>query len=198
MTIDALRAPGGRRGAELTMTVFAVLIAAAAYGAVGLGHSEQVPIGTLTYGAGLAVLVLAAHVVIRRVAPYADPVFLPLATVLNGIGLVLIHRLDLAKADRARQLGRSVPQADAPLQLVWTALGIAACVGVLLLVRDHRLLQRYTYTAGLLGLVLLALPALLPASHSTVNGARIWIRFQGFSIQPGEIAKLALMVFFAG
>src|SRR5437763_11835941 len=77
-------------------------------------------------------------------------------------------------------------------------MGIGVFVIVLAAVRDHRQLQRYTYTAGLVGLVLLALPALLPARFSTVHGARIWIRVGGFSLQPGEFAKLALMVFFAG
>ena len=180
------------------MTLLAIAIAVIAYAAVGLGHDNHLPLGSLIYGAGLAVLVLAAHFAIRRFAPYADPVFLPLAAVLNGLGLVLIHRLDLAAIDKAHQAGRHAPQADAPLQLVWTALGIAAFVGVLVVVRDHRLLQRYTYTAGLAGLVLLALPAMLPARFSTVHGARIWIRVAGFSLQPGELAKLALMVFFAG
>jgi cell division protein FtsW (lipid II flippase) len=170
------------------MIVFAVLLAVAAYAAVGLGHNDHIPAGTIGYGAGLAVLVLAAHLAVRRFAPYADPVFLPVAAALNGLGLVLIHRLDLA----------SSKQDNAPLQLVWTMFGIAVFIGVLVVVRDHRMLQRYTYTAGLVGLVLLALPALLPARFSTVNGARIWIRVSGFSIQPGEVAKLALMVFFAG
>jgi cell division protein FtsW (lipid II flippase) len=77
-------------------------------------------------------------------------------------------------------------------------IGIVAFVVVLAIVRDHRRLQSLTYTAMAVGLGLLVLPALLPASHSTVNGARIWIRFGGFSIQPGEIAKLALEIFFAG
>jgi cell division protein FtsW (lipid II flippase) len=198
MTAPAIASPGRRRGAELTMTVLAIVVAVAAYVAVGLGHDNKFPISSLAYGAGLAVLVLAAHVAVRRYAPYADPIFLPLAAVLNGLGLVLIHRLDLSAVDRAHQAGRHLPQANAPLQLVWTTLGIAVFVGVLVAVRDHRQLQRYTYTAGLVGLVLLALPALLPARFSTVNGARIWIRFAGFSLQPGEIAKLALMVFFAG
>lgn len=198
MTAPATLIPGGRRGAELAMTVMAIFLAVAAYAAVGLGHDNSLPLGSLTYGAGLAVLVIAAHFAVRRYAPYADPVFLPLAAGLNGLGLVLIHRLDLAAVDRAHQAGRHMPQAGAPLQLVWTAVGIAAFVGVLVVVRDHRQLQRYTYTAGLIGLVLLALPGVLPGRFSTVHGARIWIRLGGFSLQPGEIAKLALMVFFAG
>ena len=124
---------------------------------------------------------------------------LPAAIALNGLGLVLIHRLDLAYAATAqsRRPG-SGRHADAPLQLVWTVIGILAFVGVLVVVSDHRRLQSLTYTAMAVGLVLLVLPALLPASHSTVNGARIWIRFGGFSFQPGELAKLALEVFFAG
>ncbi|MDX6286117.1 MAG: hypothetical protein QOG53_1602 [Frankiales bacterium] len=179
---------GDRRTTELVLIVFALLLAVAAYAAVGLGHNDRVPASLLFYGAGLAVLVVAAHFAIRRYAPYADPVFLPLAAALNGLGLVLIHRLDLASSKHD----------NAPLQLVWTMFGVAVFIGVLVVVRDHRVLQRYTYTAGLLGLVLLALPALIPARFSTVNGARIWIRVGGLSFQPGEAAKLALMVFFAG
>ncbi|MFL6239008.1 MAG: FtsW/RodA/SpoVE family cell cycle protein [Actinomycetes bacterium] len=198
MTAPTAIAPSSRRGAELVMTLLAIALAVVAYAAVGLGHNNKLPVGSLAYGAGLAALVIGAHLAVRRFAPYADPVFLPLAAALNGLGLVLIHRLDLAAADRAHQAGRHLPQADAPLQLVWTALGIAAFVAVLAVVRDHRQLQRYTYTAGLVGLVLLALPAILPAQYSTVHGARIWIRVSGFSLQPGELAKLALMVFFAG
>ena len=75
---------------------------------------------------------------------------------------------------------------------------MAAFIAVLALIREPRVLQRYTYTLGALGLVLLAIPALLPSSLSEVNGAKVWIIIGGFSIQPGEFAKLALAVFFAG
>ena len=81
--------------------------------------------------------------------------------------------------------------------MVWTCVGLALFVAVLLVVRDHRALARYAYTLAAAGLVFLALPALLPGRFSEVNGAKIWIRVAGFSIQPGEFAKLALMVFFA-
>src|SRR5207247_9317166 len=83
-------------------------------------------------------------------------------------------------------------------QVVWSTVGVAAFIAVLALVREPRMLQRYTYTFGVVGLVLLAIPALLPASLSEVNGAKVWISIGGLSVQPGEFAKLALAVFFAG
>ncbi len=185
------------RTTELVLLVFSLAIAMAAYAAVGLAHDGVVPAGMLGYGGGLALLFVAAHVVVRRVAPHADPVLLPVVTTLNGLGLAMIHRLDLAYTDRAEQLGRDAPSLAAPAQLTWTAVGIVLFVVVLLLVRDHRVLQRFTYTAMLAGLVLLLLP-LLPIIGTTINGARIWIRLAGFSFQPGELAKLVLLVFFAG
>ncbi len=185
------------RTIELVLLVFSIGISMAAYASVGLAHDGALPAGMLGYGGGLALLFGAAHVALRRLAPDADPIMLPVVTVINGLGLAVIHRLDLAYADRARQLGHDVPSAAAPAQLTWTAVGVILFIVVLLLVRDHRVLQRFTYTAMLAGLVLLVLP-LLPVIGSTINGARIWIRLAGFSFQPGELAKLALLIFFAG
>jgi cell division protein FtsW (lipid II flippase) len=185
------------RGTELVLLAFSLAIAMAAYASVGLAHDGALPAGMLGYGAGLAVLFGVAHLVIRRFAPYADPVILPAVTAINGLGLAIIHRLDLAYADRAEQFGTDVPSAAAPAQLTWTAVGIVLFVAVLLVVRDHRVLQRFTYTAMVIGLGLLLLP-LLPLIGTTINGARIWIRLLGFSFQPGELAKIALLVFFAG
>jgi cell division protein FtsW (lipid II flippase) len=192
------QSPPSRRGTELSLLVFAVLAAMAAYAVVGLNRDGRVPPGMVGYGVGYGILALAAHVAVRRFAPYADPVLLPVVTFINGLGLVLIYRLDPAIADIARNAGRSVPRAAAPVQLVWTALGIGLFVLMLWLVRDHRILQRYAYTAMAGGLFLLAIPALLPGRYSEVNGARIWIRLGGFSFQPGEFAKLVIIVFFAG
>ncbi|MDX6225728.1 MAG: hypothetical protein QOE64_2104 [Frankiales bacterium] len=189
---------GSRRSTEMWLSMFAVLLGAAAWASVGIARDEVVPASTVGFLVGMSALAAAAHLVVRRLAPYADPVLLPIVIALNGLGVVLIHRLDLASSERARQVGRAVPRGDAPLQVAWSAVGIALFVVVLLVIRDHRKLQRYTYTAMAGGLALLALPALLPARFSEVNGARIWIRLAGFSIQPGEFAKLALIVFFAG
>src|SRR3954449_13390776 len=187
-----------RRGTELTLLLFGIGLTIVAYANVGLAHSQQIPSSTIAYGAGLTALFVGAHIAVRRLAPYADPVLLPIAAVLNGLGLVLIRRLDFAAADRAKASHTAIPHGAAPLQLEWTVIGIVLFVVVLVVIRDHRRLEQYTYTAMAVALILLAIPAVLPASHSEVNGARIWIRFGGFSIQPGEIAKLALEVFFAG
>ena len=109
----------------------------------------------------------------------------------------MIRRLDFAAAERARQVGDAIPGGEAPRQLVWTAVGITAFVLLLGVVRDHTRLQRYTYTAAAAGLVLLLLPA-LPVLGRTINGARLWVRVGPFTLQPSELAKLLLIVFFAG
>ena len=178
----AVRRPR-RRGIELALIVLAVLLSVYGYCAVGLARYGALPPGAAGYGAGLGVLALLAHLAVRLRAPYADPLLLPIGVLLNGLGLVLIYRLDLeTPGDRA-----------APAQLVWSTLGVALFILVVLLLRDHRVLQRYTYVCVVAALVLLTLPILFPA----VNGARIWIRIAGFSIQPGEFAKVLLAVFFA-
>ncbi|MDH6630653.1 cell division protein FtsW (lipid II flippase) [Streptomyces sp. LBL] len=172
-----------RRGIELALIVLAVLLSVYGYCAVGLARNGTVPPGAAGYGAGLGVLALLAHCAVRLRAPCADPLPLPIAVLLNGLGLVLIYRLDLETPhDRA-----------APTQLVWSTLGVALFIVVVLLLRDHHALTRYSYRCVAAALVLLTLPILFPA----VNGARIWIRIAGFSIQPGEFAKVLLAVFFA-
>lgn len=186
-----------RRNAELGLLAFSLLVAVAAYGSVGLAVDGALPTGMLTYGAGLGVLFAVAHLALRRLAPYADPVLLPAVTLINGLGLALIYRLDRAYTLRAERSGSPVPGTDAPSQLTWTALGVVLFIGILLLIREHRRLQAYTYTAMVVGLGLLLLP-LTPFLGVEINGARIWIRALGFSFQPGEVAKLVLIVFFAG
>jgi cell division protein FtsW (lipid II flippase) len=179
----AVRLPR-RRGIEFTLIVMAVLLSVFGYCAVGYARHGTVPPGAAVYGAGLGVLALLAHLAVRLRAPYADPLLLPIAVLLNGLGLVLIYRLDLeTPGDRA-----------APVQLIWSTLGVALFIAAVLFLRDHRVLQRYTYVSVVTALGLLVLPILFPA----VNGARIWIRIAGFSIQPGEFAKVLLAVFFAG
>ncbi|MFJ9028091.1 FtsW/RodA/SpoVE family cell cycle protein [Streptomyces sp. NPDC102274] len=172
-----------RRGVELSLLVCAVLISVFGYIGVGLGRNHAVPPDAAGYGAGLGMLALLAHIAVRLRAPYADPLLLPIAVLLNGLGLVLIYRLDLeTPGDKA-----------APTQLVWSTLGVALFTAVVVFLLDHRLLQRYAYLSVATALVLMIMPICFPA----VNGAKIWIRIGGFSFQPGEFAKILLAVFFA-
>jgi cell division protein FtsW (lipid II flippase) len=191
--------PRGRREAELIMLLFAVGVVLFAYASVGLGLNGKLPSGMLTYGLAFAAMVGVAHIAVRWLAPWADPLLLPLAALLNGLGIVMIYRLQ--ESGRSGNPGTQISTmttSTTALQVVWSAVGFAAFIIVLAVVRQPRTLQRYTYTFGVIGLVLLALPAVLPASVSEINGAKVWISIGGFSLQPGEFAKLALAVFFAG
>ncbi|WP_431043305.1 FtsW/RodA/SpoVE family cell cycle protein [Streptomyces sp. P1-3] len=190
--------PPSRRNTELAMLAFAVIIPVFAYANAGLALSDELPSGLLNYGLGLGLMAAVGHIVVRRFAPYADPLLLPLATLLNGLGLVLIWRLDQSKrlAQTAHAQGHEYI-ASAPKQLMYSAIGIALFVAVLMLLKDHRRLQRYTYISMVGALVLLLLP-LVPGLGMNVFGARIWISVAGFSIQPGEFAKIVIAVFFAG
>jgi cell division protein FtsW (lipid II flippase) len=199
----AISAPRGphvptQRSAELGLLVLAMVIVTVYSAAVEYGLIGKVTAGFWVTPALLTIVFLGAHVVVRFLAPYADPVILPCVALLNGIGVSFLRRLDLGgvkAADRARYssfAGLGIRQ------LAWTLAAIIVATIALMMIRDHRSLSRYAYTLGLAGIVLVMIPAVLPASLSDVNGAKLWIRFGSFfQIQPGEFAKLALLSFFA-
>ena len=180
-----------RRGAELGLLAIAVLLGVGAYAIIGLTVTGEIPTNTRNYSLGLAALALGSHFVLRWRAPYADPVILPVAIALNGIGLAMIYRLDLATRNN------DIPDTFASRQLAWTTFGVVLACLVLVVLRDHRTLRRFTYTSMLVALGLLMLP-LVPGLGTTINGARIWVRLGSQSLQPAEFAKIALAVFFAG
>ncbi|WP_219415882.1 FtsW/RodA/SpoVE family cell cycle protein [Pseudonocardia nigra] len=185
------------RGIELVLLAFATVIVTGALVLVEANQEQELTRALLFVGLAYLALFTGAHFAVRKFAPYADPLILPCVALLNGLGLVMIHRLDLAEADRAALLGQEAPTALLSRQVAWTAIGLALFVAVLWIVRDHRTIARYAYTAGFAGIVLLALPGLLPSSISEVNGAKLWIRVGPVGIQPGEFAKILLIVFFA-
>ncbi|GAU66697.1 putative cell division protein [Streptomyces sp. NBRC 110611] len=189
-TIGTIGAPS-RRNTELALLFFAVVIPVFAYINVGLAKEESVPAGVLGYAGGLSLLAGVAHLIVRKWAPYADPLMLPIATLLNGLGLVFIWRLDQEPQITTKILGGPL----APGQLMWSTLGVALFLGVLIFLKDHRVLQRYTYISMVVALVLLIAPVFFPAKF----GARIWITIPGVgSLQPGEFAKIIIAIFFAG
>jgi len=187
-----------RRGVELALLAFAATITTGALVLVEANLEQTLTRQLLYLGAAYLAVFAVAHIVVRMFAPYSDPLILPCVALLNGLGLVLIHRIDLAQVRRATDLGDPIPTDDAPRQVWWTVIALALFVAVLVVVRDHRTLAKYGYTCGFVGLGALALPGLLPSSISEVNGAKIWLRVDGlFSIQPGEFAKILIMIFFA-
>jgi len=188
-TITSFR-PRTRRNVELLLLLLAVGIVLVAYLNVGLAMNGAFPPDMLSYGAGLLGIAGAFHLVLRWRASYADPLLLPIATLLNGLGLVMIHRLDLA-------YNRTGMDALALKQLVWSALSVVIAAAVIITLRDHRRLRRYTFTAMAGGLALLLLP-LVPGLGRSVLGSRIWIGLGPFTFQPGEVAKILLAIFFAG
>ncbi|CAN5230451.1 FtsW/RodA/SpoVE family cell cycle protein [soil metagenome] len=185
-----LRTPARRRNIELVLLIAALLTSTAAIILVQLGALGQVGGLVLGLSAGLAVLVIAMHVALRVVAPDADPFLLPIATVLNGIGIAEITRLDIAD-------GLNGWEAAGIRQIVWTAIAIVISFAAIVGVRNHRVLQRFRYVAVFTAFVLLVLPV-VPGLSSPRFGAYIWIQVGPLSFQPGELAKIALAIFFAG
>ncbi|MBF6233940.1 FtsW/RodA/SpoVE family cell cycle protein [Nocardia farcinica] len=189
--------PSTRRNVELLLLGFAALLTTVSLFLVEASQEQSITWDIAKYGLAFLGLFAIAHLAVRRFAPFADPLLLPIVAVLNGLGLVLIHRLDLGAEQNAVFNSAPIPSPDANQQILWTALGMVVFVAVLIVLRDYRTLARYAYTLGLVGLVALMIPALLPSGLSEINGAKIWIRLPGFSVQPGEFAKILLIIFFA-
>ncbi|MEV6366169.1 FtsW/RodA/SpoVE family cell cycle protein [Micromonospora sp. WP24] len=193
-----VRLARSRRNAELSLLLLAMVLVAA-YGAT----VEATMLDTVTPdfwipAAALGAVFLGLHLVIRFLAPFADPALLPAVALLNGLGVGFLRRLDLGDAVPAEREGLAVFAGTGGRQLAWTLVSVILAAGLLVILRDHRSVSRYAYTLGLAGIVLVMIPAVLPSRFSEINGAKLWIKFgDTFSIQPGEFAKLALLVFFA-
>lgn len=185
-----LRKPQKVRALELFLLIVAWGISGAAITLVQLGALEAIDLTVLYLAGGIAVLTLIVHIVLRIVAREADPFILPIATVLNGLGIAMIYRIDIAQ-------NREGWEADGIRQVAWSGLAIVAAIIVLLVIRNHRILTRYRYLSMFAALALMMLP-MVPGIGATINGANVWIRLGTFSFQPGELAKIFLAIFFAG
>jgi cell division protein FtsW (lipid II flippase) len=188
--ITAIRAPRLLRGLELALVLLSLAVGVAAVLIVDLTINETFTTTLLPTGLMFAIAVLALHFTVRRTAPDADPLILPIAVMLNSLGIAQLYRIDLANGDTGWD-------SFAVRQLVWAVIAIVAAIVVLAVVRNHLTLYRYTYLFGLSALVLLVLP-MVPGLGLEVNGAQVWISVAGFTFQPGEIAKILLAIFFAG
>ena len=177
--------PSQRRNSELSLGVLALIVTGAGYVLLALSEGPALPANIWFFLAALVGLYVIAHLAVRRFAPRADGTILPLAALLNGFGFITITRLD-----------RDADEVLAPTQAVWTTVGVAAFVATLLIVRRVSILERYRYTFLFLGIAALLLP-LLPGLGREINGARLWIRMGPVNFQPGEAAKVLLVVFFA-
>lgn len=179
--------PRKRRGVELVLIALALAIGIGAYALVDYNLNDRMGDFFLVHAGALIALGVAAHLIVRWRLPYADPVILPCALALNGLGLAMVHRIDLAN---------DPPIFGARTQLIWTAVGIVLFILCAIIIRDHRPLQGFTYTLFLTGLALLLLP-LVPGLGREVYGARIWISIGPYSFQPAEAAKVLMALAFA-
>ncbi|HEY5872190.1 MAG TPA: FtsW/RodA/SpoVE family cell cycle protein [Gaiellaceae bacterium] len=171
------------RRRELFGLVLAGLIASVALATVTLARDAALSPDVLVWGALFLVLYVVAHVVVRRTAPYADGALLPLTAVLTAFGVITIYRLDSDDGGR---------------QAVWVAVGVAALAATLTWLRhDYRALESYRYLFGVTAIALLLLPS-VPGIGQTVNGARLWVDLGVIQFQPGELAKIFLILFLAG
>jgi cell division protein FtsW (lipid II flippase) len=186
-----------QRNAELGLLAFAMTLVAIYAAIVESNQFDTIHPTFWIPAALLGALFLGLHFVVRFTAPYADPVLIPAVALINGLGVGFLRRLDIARAIATKNPIPGVFAGTGGRQLAWTLAALILAAVLLLVVRDHKVVSRYAYTLGLVGIVLVMIPAVLPSSLSEVNGAKLWIKLGAFSIQPGEFAKLALVSFFA-
>jgi cell division protein FtsW (lipid II flippase) len=171
------------RNRELLTLFLAGLVASTAFAAAWIQTTDAIDYGWVPWALLLAGIFAVAHVVTRLTVPYADPTLLPLTALLCAIGLTFVYRLDAE---------------DGRKQLVWVAVGVAAyCLALVWLRYDYRILERYKYLFGISAIVLLMLPS-VPGIGQRINGVRLWVEIGPLQFQPGEVAKIFLVIFLAG
>ena len=171
-----------RRNLELVLLCVAAPLVVLLFAMIALNQGQALDMNTLGVPAGIFAAFVIAHIATRRFAPGADPALLPIAFALSGIGIAFVTRLapDLAVN-----------------QVMWLFLGVAFMVLVLAFVRNLDKVANYKYTLMIVGFLLLLSP-LVPGLGQEIYGSRIWLSLGGFSFQPGEIAKIIIVLFLAG
>ncbi len=171
------------RNRELINLVAVGVLTGLGFASVYIARQSVISAGSVSYALIFLGLYIAAHAVARVAVPWADPYLLPLTGLLTAIGLTEIYRLGPSDAFR---------------QGFWIVVGVGVFAAALLLLRvDFRVLESYKYLFGISALGLLVLPA-LPVIGARINGARLWVKLGPLQFQPGELAKIALIVFLAG
>lgn len=170
---------GNRRNMEMLLLCLAAVPVILLYALYVVNGSVALSLGTLAVPVGLFVAFAVAHVAVRILAPDADPVILPTVFLLSGVGIAFVTRLapDLAAN-----------------QVMWLFISVAAMVATLFFVRNLDRLADYKYTLGLVGVILLVLPMIIGTEK---NGSKLWLAFGGLSFQPGELAKILIVLFLA-
>jgi cell division protein FtsW (lipid II flippase) len=179
------------RNLEALLLFFAAGLNAFEIAQIQLSILEKITTDLFTYWLPPIAFAFVLHLILRRRASEADPLILPIAVVLNGLGIAMIYRLDLAT------IASGGAELFAFRQVMWTGVAMAIAALVILFVPSQLFLRRYVYVSMAVGIALLLLP-LVPVIGTTINGATLWITFFGITFQPGEIAKIALIIFFAG
>jgi len=165
---------------ELVNLIAVALLTGIGFLSVYTARQQEITSTSLVYAGFFLALYFVAHLRLRAGLPDADPWLLPLSALLTALGLTEIYRLNPL-------LARD--------QSVWIVIGVAGFLGLILVLGDHRKLESYMYTLGVAAVVLLVGTMLV---GTTVNGAKLWIRLGGVQVQPGEFAKLLLVIFLAG
>jgi cell division protein FtsW (lipid II flippase) len=179
------------RNLEALLLFFAAGLNAFEIAQIQLSILEKITTDLFTYWLPPIAFAFVLHLILRRRASEADPLILPIAVVLNGLGIAMIYRLDLAT------IASGGAELFAFRQVMWTGVAMAIAALVILFVPSQLFLRRYVYVSMAVGIALLLLP-LVPVIGTTINGATLWISLFGITFQPGEIAKIALIIFFAG
>jgi cell division protein FtsW (lipid II flippase) len=179
------------RNTELFLLLFAFAINAFEIVQVQLSTMQTVNNDFWFYWGALSVAALLLHMVLRLRARDADPLILPIAVALNGLGIAEIYRLDIAA------IANHQTELFAEKQVIWTLVALVLAGAVVMYIPSHLVLRRYVFIAGTVGVGLLLAP-MLPFIGKTINGASLWLSIGGLTFQPGELAKIALTIFFAG